>query len=69
MDEACCPENCAGCAGSGRPHNPAAPGERYDIEFVASETGAWMLHCHILHHTTNDNVDPGGLMMVINVTG
>ncbi len=27
-----------------------APGERYDIEFVASEPGQWMLHCHILHH-------------------
>jgi FtsP/CotA-like multicopper oxidase with cupredoxin domain len=44
-----------------------APGERYDIEFVASETGPWMLHCHILHHTTNDNVEPGGLMLMINV--
>jgi FtsP/CotA-like multicopper oxidase with cupredoxin domain len=45
-----------------------APGERYDIEFVASEVGEWMLHCHILHHTTNDNVEPGGLMLVIHVT-
>ncbi len=44
-----------------------APGERYDIEFVAAETGRWMLHCHILHHTTNDNVEPGGLMLIINV--
>ncbi len=44
-----------------------APGERYDIEFVATETGQWMLHCHILHHNTNDNVEPGGLMMMINV--
>ncbi len=44
-----------------------APGERYDIEFIATETGQWMLHCHILHHTTNDNVEPGGLMLVINV--
>jgi FtsP/CotA-like multicopper oxidase with cupredoxin domain len=44
-----------------------APGERYDIEFVASETGQWVLHCHILHHTTNDNVEPGGLIAVINV--
>lgn len=44
-----------------------APGERYDIEFVASEAGQWMLHCHILHHTTNDNVEPGGLMLMINV--
>lgn len=44
-----------------------APGERYDIEFTATELGQWMLHCHILHHTTNDNVEPGGLMLVINV--
>lgn len=45
-----------------------APGERYDIEFTPTEPGQWMLHCHILHHTTNDNVEPGGLMMLINVT-
>lgn len=45
-----------------------APGERYDIEFTATEPGQWMLHCHILHHTTNDNVEPGGLMLVVNVT-
>jgi manganese oxidase len=45
-----------------------APGERYDVEFVATETGQWMLHCHILHHTTNDGVEPGGLMMVLDVT-
>lgn len=45
-----------------------APGERYDIEFVATEPGKWMLHCHILHHTTNNNVEPGGLMMIIEVT-
>lgn len=44
-----------------------APGERYDIEFTATELGKWMLHCHILHHTTNDNIDPGGLMLMINV--
>lgn len=45
-----------------------APGERYDIEFVATEPGQWMFHCHILHHTTNDGADPGGLMLVVNVT-
>lgn len=45
-----------------------APGERYDVEFIATETGQWMLHCHILHHTTNDNVEPGGLMLIVNVT-
>jgi FtsP/CotA-like multicopper oxidase with cupredoxin domain len=45
-----------------------SPGERYDIEFIATETGQCVLHCHILHHTTNDNVEPGGLMLMINVT-
>ena len=44
-----------------------APGERYDIEWVASEPGQWMLHCHIPHHTTNDHEEPGGLMMALNV--
>lgn len=44
-----------------------APGERYDVEFIANEPGQWMLHCHILHHVTNDNVEPGGLMLVVNV--
>lgn len=45
-----------------------APGERYDVEFIATEPGQWMVHCHILHHTTNDNVEPGGLMFMLNVT-
>jgi len=44
-----------------------APGQRFDIEFTPTEPGQWMFHCHILHHTTNDNVDPGGLMMIIDV--
>jgi manganese oxidase len=44
-----------------------SPGERYDIEWIASEPGHWMLHCHIAHHTTNDHAEPGGLMMTINV--
>lgn len=45
-----------------------APGERYDVEFIATEPGQWMLHCHILHHTTNNGADSGGLMLVVNVT-
>lgn len=44
-----------------------APGERYDIEFVATEPGLWLFHCHILHHTTNDGVDGGGLIIPINI--
>ena len=43
------------------------PGERYDIEWVATDPGMWMLHCHIPHHTTNDHQEPGGLMLVLNV--
>lgn len=43
------------------------PGERYDIEFTFDEPGTWVLHCHVLHHVTNDNVEPGGLIYVINV--
>ena len=46
---------------------PIHPGERLDIEFVADNPGQWALHCHIVHHTTNDDVEPGGLLMVINV--
>jgi len=44
-----------------------APGERYDIEWVADQPGHWMVHCHIPHHTTNDGEEPGGLMMMIEV--
>ena len=46
------------------------PGERYDVIWEAREPGKWLLHCHIPHHTTNDNVEEqggGGLMMVIDV--
>lgn len=43
------------------------PGERYDIEFTAPGPGTWVLHCHVLHHVTNNNVEPGGLIYVINV--
>lgn len=45
-----------------------SPGERYDVEFTPDRPGKWMLHCHISHHTTNDHKDPGGLMMMVNVT-
>ncbi len=27
-----------------------APGESYDIEFVADNPGRWVFHCHELHH-------------------
>ncbi len=43
------------------------PGERYDIEFSFDKPGTWVLHCHVLHHVTNNNVEPGGLIYVINV--
>ena len=48
------------------------PGECYDGIWTAREPGKWLLHCHINHHTTNDNVEQqggGGLMLIFNVTG
>jgi FtsP/CotA-like multicopper oxidase with cupredoxin domain len=47
------------------------PGERFDVVWTARESGKWLLHCHINHHTTNDNVEEqgaGGLTMIIEVS-
>ena len=38
--------------------------------WTAREPGKWLLHCHINHHTTNDNVEEqggGGLMLILDV--
>ena len=43
-------------------------GERYDIAFSPSRPGRWVFHCHIGHHLTNDGQEPGGLLMVVDVT-
>ncbi len=48
-----------------------APGERYDVIWTARQTGKWLLHCHINHHTTNDNAEEdgaGGLTMILEVS-
>ena len=48
------------------------PGERYDVIWTAQRPGKWLLHCHIPHHTTNDNVEEqgaGGLTAIIDVKG
>ena len=47
------------------------PGERYDVIWEAREPGKWLLHCHINHHTTNDNAEEkgaGGLTLIIEVS-
>jgi hypothetical protein len=47
------------------------PGQRYDVIWTALKPGKWLIHCHIAHHTKNNNVETkggGGLMMVIEVT-
>jgi manganese oxidase len=44
------------------------PGERYDLEFVADNPGAWVYHCHILSHVQNKGVEPGGMISLIKVT-
>ncbi len=44
-------------------------GETYDIVFRANNPGKWVFHCHELHHTENDGVEPGGLIQVIQYEG
>ncbi len=46
-----------------------APGETYDIAFAANNPGAWVFHCHELHHTMNGSTQPGGLIQVIRYEG
>lgn len=44
-------------------------GETYDIVIKADNPGKWVFHCHELHHTENNGVEPGGLMQVIQYEG
>jgi FtsP/CotA-like multicopper oxidase with cupredoxin domain len=47
------------------------PGQRFDVLWTARRPGKWLLHCHIPHHTTNNNTEKagaGGLTMIIEVT-
>jgi len=47
------------------------PGQRFDVLWKALRPGKWLVHCHIPHHTTNNNVEVnggGGLMLVIEVS-
>lgn len=46
------------------------PGQRYDVIWTARRPGKWLVHCHIPHHTANNNVEVqggGGLTMAIDV--
>lgn len=46
------------------------PGQRYDVVWTARKPGKWLVHCHIPHHTANNNVENkggGGLMIVLDV--
>lgn len=46
------------------------PGQRYDVVWTAKRPGRWLVHCHIPHHTANDNVEVqggGGLTMILDV--
>ncbi len=47
------------------------PGQRYDVVWLAREPGKWILHCHIPHHTLNNNVETngaGGLTLLVEVS-
>jgi manganese oxidase len=49
-----------------------APGQRFDVIWTARRPGKWLVHCHIPHHTTNNNVEVkggGGLIMLLDVEG
>ena len=46
------------------------PGQRFDVLWTARKPGKWLVHCHIPHHTANNNVEQrggGGLMLVLKV--
>ena len=49
------------------------PGQRYyDVIWPAREPGKWILHCHLPHHTLNNNVEEqgaGGLTVLVVVQG
>ncbi|MBF6612500.1 MAG: multicopper oxidase domain-containing protein [Chloroflexi bacterium] len=44
-------------------------GETYDIVIKADNPGKWVFHCHELHHTENNGIEPGGLIQVIQYEG
>jgi FtsP/CotA-like multicopper oxidase with cupredoxin domain len=37
------------------------PGQRYDVIWPARFLGKWLIHCHIPHHTENDNLEEHGV--------
>lgn len=46
------------------------PGQRSDVIWPAREPGKWIFHCHIPHHTLNNNVEErggGGLTLLVDV--
>lgn len=46
------------------------PGQRYDVIWTARNPGKWLVHCHIPHHTTNNNTErqgAGGLTLILDV--
>ena len=48
------------------------PGQRYDVVWKVRKPGKWLIHCHIPHHTTNNNVEHksgGGLTMILDGAG
>jgi FtsP/CotA-like multicopper oxidase with cupredoxin domain len=46
------------------------PGQRFDVVWKARRPGKWLVHCHIPHHTKNNNVEvqgAGGLTAILLV--
>ncbi len=41
-----------------RDNLPILPGERYDIELIADNSGVWVFHCHDVHHAAAGMIIP-----------
>lgn len=49
------------------------PGNFYEVTFTPDKPGKWLFHCHVPHHTTNEQMSgpkgsPVGMSRVFNIT-
>jgi hypothetical protein len=40
----------------------------FDVKVVVNNPRLWALYRHVVHHMTNNDLEPGGLLMVANVS-
>lgn len=54
---------------SARPQRDLSQPIHTAFQVTRYNPGVWVFHCHELHHTENDGVEPGGLIQVIQYEG